>query len=202
MSPSQDDPTPQSDVKMVEMAKAGNGEAFTTLFQEHKSGVYGYLAGLVGNSEDAYDLTQKTFLNVWLKFHTLRDASRFKSWLYIIARNLAYDHRRSVILRTPSQSWEELEEKHTVTLSRPGPEEQVATAELVQLALAALPTKYRDCLLLQIEGGFSLNDIAEVMDISKESVSTYICNARKQFRQAYNHLEREPEAPGKRRSIP
>ena len=70
MSSSQDDFTHASDTELVKLAKAGNAEAFTLLFQRYKGSVRGYLTGLVGNSEDADDLTQQAFLNAWENMFT------------------------------------------------------------------------------------------------------------------------------------
>ena len=80
MSSSQDDFTHTSDTELVKLAKAGNADAFTLLFQRYNRPVRGYLAGLVGNSEDADDLTQRTFLNAWDKLLTLHEEFRFRPW--------------------------------------------------------------------------------------------------------------------------
>jgi RNA polymerase sigma-70 factor, ECF subfamily len=195
MSSSQDDFTHASDTELVKLAKAGNAEAFTLLFQRYKRPVRGYLTGLVGNSEDADDLTQQAFLNAWDKLLTLHDEDRFKSWIFTIARNLAYDYRRLQV-RSPSQSLESLKEREGFrerndAVDAINLEDETVVKELVKLALAELPPKYRDCLLLFIKGEFSRDEIAELLKISKASVSTYICTARKLFRQAYYRLKNE-----------
>jgi RNA polymerase sigma-70 factor (ECF subfamily) len=195
MSSSQDDLTHTSDTELVKLAKAGNAHAFTLLFQRYKGRVRGYLAGLMGNSEDADDLTQRAFLNAWDKLLTLHDEARFKSWIFTIARNLAYDYKR-LQARSPSQSLESLKERNN-TVNGINLEDEIAAKELVKLALAELPPKYRDCLLLLIKGGFSRDEIAELLKISKTSVSTYICTARRLFRQAYYSLKYEADATEK-----
>src|ERR1700726_3435622 len=110
MSSSQDDFTNTADTELVRLAKTGNADAFAMLFQRYKQPVRGYLAGLLGNSEDADDLTQRAFLNAWAKLPTLHDGSRFKPWIVSIARNLAYDYKR-LLARSHSQSLESLMER-------------------------------------------------------------------------------------------
>lgn len=195
MSSSQDDFTHASDAQLVKLAKAGNAHAFALLFQRYKGPIRGYLAGLMGNSEEADDLTQQAFLNAWDKLLTLHDEDRFKPWIFTIARNLAYDYKRFQT-RSPSQSLESLKEGHD-PVNRINLEDETAEKELVKLALAELPPKYRDCLLLLIKGAFSRDEIAELLGISKTSVSTYICNARRLFRQAYYRLKDEADATEK-----
>lgn len=181
--------TGMSDTSLVKLAQAGNGEAFGMLFQQYKMEIFGYLRGRLGNAEEAYDLTQRTFLKAWQKLPQLHDVSKFKPWLYTIARNEANDWWQSKV-KTPLESLEQLEEQH-VLVSKPGPEDEVAETELVMLALAELSPKYRDCLLLQIEGGLTLSEIAGMLGITQESATTYASNARRQFRQAYRRLKGE-----------
>ncbi len=109
MSPTQDDFIDGSNVRTVELAQAGDGEAFTSLVRHFEGGIYGYLAGLVGNDEEAHDLTQDTMLRAWQKLPTLQDVSRFKPWLYSIARNLTYDHLRQRQRRKKRASWQSWE---------------------------------------------------------------------------------------------
>ena len=175
---------PSSHSNLVELARAGNKEAFTTLFEKHQLGIYGFLAGLVGNSEDAYDLAQQTFFKAWQELVHLREASKFTAWLYRIARNLAYDQgrRRKHIIWV---SFGNLDDADTI-FQGPDPAEQLAQKDLIKAILAQLPLKYCECLLLKIEGGLSHRQIAEIVGISEESVSTYVSTARKLFRHLYH----------------
>jgi len=185
MSFSHDDISGVLHDSMVELAQMRNAEAFTVLFQYHRPGIYRYVVSFVGKVEDALDLTQSTFLKAWERLPTLRDVSKFKAWLYRIARNLMYDYGR----REESisfHSWEGLGE-HTIALSKPGPEEAVAQTELVQLALAEVLPHFRECLILQTVG-FSQREIAELVGINEASVRTYVSNARKQLHEAYHQL--------------
>jgi RNA polymerase sigma-70 factor (ECF subfamily) len=195
MSSSEDDCTHTSDAELVKLAQAGNAQAFAQLFQRYKGRVRGYLAGLVGNSEEADDLTQQAFLKAWDKILTLHDEGRFRPWIFTIARNLAYDYQR-LQARTPSESLECLKERSD-TVNSIDLEDKTTATELVKLTLAELPPKYRDCLLLRLEGGFSHEEIAALLKIGKTSVSTYLCTARRLFREAYYRLKARADASEK-----
>ncbi|MBO0780730.1 MAG: sigma-70 family RNA polymerase sigma factor [Ktedonobacteraceae bacterium] len=166
-----------------------NLEVFEALFLEYKERICRYQFSLVENIEDAHDLTQKTFIKAWEKLSTLRDESRFSPWLYTIARNVACDYWRSKkkILLYLSENF--IEQQNMMGIQ--GPEEIVEMSEIIKLALASLTPKYRACLLLSTVYGFSTAEIARFVGISKESVTTYLCSARSQFRQAYLQLKRE-----------
>jgi len=127
-------------------------------------------------------------MKAWLNLASLKDPLCFKSWLYTIARNTVRDYWRSKKVLNQHQSWEQLE-KTDISSGILGPEDRIIKAELVQLALAELPAKFRDCLLLHIVGGLSHTEIADIVDISEDSVRSYISSARKQFRKTYLDLE-------------
>jgi len=79
--------------EIVKRAMTGDHSAFAELFQHYNGSICRYLTRLVG-SEDGHDLAQETFFKAWRELPGLRDVKLFKSWLYRIATNLAYDHKR------------------------------------------------------------------------------------------------------------
>lgn len=185
----QDDFDRSSPVQVVEFARAGNCYAFTVLVRHFELEIHGYLAGLVGNVQEADDLTQETMLKVWQKLPTLQDVAHFKPWLYRIARNLAYDYLRRQRKR-PTTSLQSLQDLQRDDLGPIVPDfsERVEEAELLHLALKELPQKYRDCLLLQSIGEFSQQEVADLLGISKGSVSVYASKARRQLRNVLQRL--------------
>ncbi len=179
-------------IALVERAREGESAAFTALFEHFNARIFRYLERVVGNAEIGRDLTQETFIAAWRALPTLHDSRSFSAWLYQIATNMARLHlRRARLIR-----WLPWSAPETSTagahLSLVDPEEQVGQSEAVRLALAELAPKYRICLLLQLEGGFSQREIAQLLGITEKSVSANISRGRQQFRQVYLRLEREP----------
>ncbi|MEO8971193.1 MAG: RNA polymerase sigma factor [Ktedonobacteraceae bacterium] len=179
-------------VLLVKRAQAGDVESFAMLVQNHQHEICGYLTGLLGNREDGCDFTQQVFFKAWLNIGTLKNPVCFTAWLRQIARNLIYDYWRGRGKKVLYVSWEDLAENSTAE-SADGPEDSIAEAELVKLALAELPLKLRRCLLLEAVNGFSHDEIAERVGIGEASVGTYISSARKQFRIIYRRLQSEQE---------
>jgi RNA polymerase sigma-70 factor (ECF subfamily) len=192
-------PVPPSDAalaSLVERARAGDRDAFTALFHQYNAPICRYLAHLVGNDEAGADLAQETFLLAWRGLPGIRDDSRFAPWLYKIATNLARSHLRRARLVRWLPWAEPVGQQHSLP-ALPGPEHRLAEAEQVKLALAELTPTYRTCLLLQLEGGFSQREIADLLHLSEKSVSVYVSRGRQQFLQAYQRLEGESHASQK-----
>jgi RNA polymerase sigma-70 factor (ECF subfamily) len=187
-------PQPPSDASVtavVVRARAGDQAAFTVLFHQYNAPLCRYLAHLVGNDELARDLAQETFFRAWQSLPTMRDEHRFAPWLYKIATNLARSYQRHARLVRWLPWAEPVGEQARYVPTQAGPEGQVAEAELVTLALARLTPKYRVCLLLQLEGGLSQREIAQLLHLTEKSVSVYVSRGRQQFLQAYQALEEE-----------
>jgi RNA polymerase sigma-70 factor, ECF subfamily len=170
---------------VVKLAQAGDSDAFARIYGWYHTDIHRYLLGLVSSEEDASDLTQETFLHAWRAISGLRDVALFKSWLYKIARNCAYDFMRKkkgILI-----SLESISEDQSIEMGTSF-EDGIAQGDLVRQVLASIPLNQRDCLLLQDMGGFSQYEIAKLVGIGVQSVSTYISMARNQFRQTYNAL--------------
>ena len=177
-------------ILLVKRTQAGDVESFAMLVQSHQHEICRYLAGLLGNREDAFDFAQQVFIKAWLNIGTLKNPSCFTAWLRQIARNLIYDYWRGKSKKVHYVSWEHLAENNAVE-GADGPEDSIAEAELVKMALAELSFKLRQCLLLGVVYGFSHDEIAERLGIGEASVGTYISSARKQFRVIYRRLQSE-----------
>jgi RNA polymerase sigma-70 factor (ECF subfamily) len=183
--PAPDAPT----TALVEQARAGDRAAFTALFHQYNAPICRYLAHLVGNEEAGRDLAQETFFAAWRALADLRDPARFGPWLYRIATNQANSYLRQARL-TRWLPWAEPADAQAGHLpTSAGPEGQVSEAQQVAAALAQLTPKYRVCLLLQLEGGFSQREIARLLHLTEKSVSVYVSRGREEFRRAYQRLE-------------
>ena len=188
---------PADEAALVERACAGDVAAFTALYERYYAPICRYLARLVGDDDQGNDLTQDTFLAAWRALPAIERQSYFVPWLYRIASNLARSHlRRTRLIRW--LSWGDHEGfQYAGFPSIAGPEEYTGEAERVKLALAEVSPKYRSCLLLQLDVGFSQREIARLLGLNEKSVSVYVNRGRQQFRQAYHHLEHESDAKAK-----
>ncbi len=199
-------PSPSMDASALEAlasrAKTRDAQgyaAFELLFEYLNGPICDYLAYLLHNVELAHDLAQDTFIAAWQALPETREELHVRAWFFRIATNKAYSYlRRQKILTilsvegfTAALLGRDAEPDLLPGLSTPGPEDHVAEAELVAETLRRLSPKYRTCVLLQDQGGFSQREIAQILGISEKTVSAYVSRGRQQFLQVYQRLERE-----------
>lgn len=142
-------------------------ELLNRLIEEHQHRLYRYLLFLTGNPSLAEDLFQETWIRVLERGAQYNAKSKFESWLFAIARNLAIDASR----RKKTSSLEELGDPESNAPYDP-PDERAASvlqllvkrenAEAVQLSLLKVPAYYREVLLLRFSEELGLEEIAAV----------------------------------------
>ena len=175
---------------LVLRAKGGDQLAFEALYERYNDRLCRYLTRLVGNDGIGCELTQEVFMKAWESLLSLRDPSRFASWLYRIATNRAYNHQQHAkLLRVIP--WEE----HGIGAETPsvaGPEEEVEETELLKMALAHVSPTYRPCLILYVVEEFSQRQIAELLQMKESCVGKYVSRGKEELRQIYRRLANEP----------
>jgi RNA polymerase sigma-70 factor, ECF subfamily len=161
--------------------------SFERIYDEFKIPIYNYIYHLVGDREQADDLTQDTFLKAFKALPKMDASLKLSAWLYRIATNTAYDalRRRRLISWLP---WQELD-REPADVESADPQETVETVELVQMALHRMPQTYRAALLLYTQQGFTYAEIATTLGIAESGVKMYLSRARQAFRELYRSLE-------------
>ena len=166
----------RSDEQLMAAVMKGDQVALAALVTRHHAPLLGYLYRLVGGDRPlAEDLVQETLLHV-LRQRTYHADRPFKPWLYTIATNLARDYFKSAAVRQRGRSGEEEEEALLqMSDSAPGPEEHALAAEQggeVRAALAHLSEDYRVVVVLRFYQGFSLQEIAQTLQIPLGTVKS------------------------------
>lgn len=158
----------RSDEDLMKAWADGSMEAFETLYSRYRAPLYRYLLRLAGNETGANDLYQGAWEKVIAARRKLPKGAPFRAWLFRIAHNHAMDRFRR-------QRPESDLETETLAASSPGPAEEVSTAEQrrsLVTAIQALPADQRDALLLKLDGGLDLDDIARVTGVGRETVKS------------------------------
>jgi RNA polymerase sigma-70 factor (ECF subfamily) len=180
---------PDEFVQLVQLARLGDTVAFEQLYLRRYRDIYSFMIHLVGNEDAGRDLTHDTFLKAWQELSRLRDPSRFDSWLYRIARNLAWNwlQRQRIVQWLPLPEQEDV--SHPPQLSVTGFEHMVEERMLLKEALARVAPQYRECVILQVVQGMQQKTIAALLGLSRESVSKYVSRGLEQLRQVYAQPE-------------
>jgi RNA polymerase sigma-70 factor (ECF subfamily) len=159
---------------------------FESLVRAYSAELYRYGYWLCHDRFLAEDLVQETFARAWSARDTLRDDKAARSWLYTILRN---EHARLFERkRFDVDEYQEIDE--LVDPASMGPYHELE----IRQALHALAPGYREPLLLQVLGGFSCAEIAEMMNLSEGAVMTRLTRARLALRKL-------PELGTKRKGV-
>jgi RNA polymerase sigma-70 factor (ECF subfamily) len=145
---------------------------FEALAREYSADLFRYAMWICGNDALAKDLVQETFLRAWKAIDSLKEAQAAKSWLITILRRT---FERKVPKFTDVDSVV-LEETSELT-----PDERAERA-LVRQGMLSLAPRYREPLLLQVVMGYSCEEIATELKISKGAVMTQLFRAREKLK--------------------
>ena len=148
--------------------------SFESLVRAYSAELYRYAYWLCRDRFVAEDLVQETFARAWGARAALREQGAAKSWLYTILRNEnARLHEKKRLDMEEGQDLDAIEDLRLSSVS----------AELeMREALHALPESYREPLLLQVVGGFSCDEIAQMMQLTPGAVMTRLTRARQALR--------------------
>jgi RNA polymerase sigma-70 factor, ECF subfamily len=165
-------------------------EHFTLLVECFYPVVRGFFTRRVG-TEDALDLTQRTFTRVYEKLKDLREPEKFGGWLLTIARNILsrfLQQRRSeslVLLPSPAREDDAPDLVDRLADGRDDSLEQLLNAEQkaqLRAAVADLPPKMRQCVELRVRG-LEYRQIADEVGISIQTVKAHLFQAKARLRE-------------------
>lgn len=183
-------PTDALDQQDMARLVAGQDSALNDLTTRHAEPLFRYLVRLLQNESEAEDLAQETFVRVYQNRERFKSGSRFSTWLFAIATNLARDRQRWRA-RHPQLSLEADSEQTATPLAdrlpghQPTPADCLETNERVaaiRQAVAALPEDLRAPLVLAEYEDRSHAEIASILNCSAKAVEMRIYRARQQLR--------------------
>jgi RNA polymerase sigma-70 factor (ECF subfamily) len=172
----------------VSRARAGDQAAFEAIFQRYERQIYSFAYRMMGNADDAYDLTQECFIKAYRNLEKTSGDLNVSAWLHRIASNSCLDvlRRRQRIRWLP---WEN--DRHETLLPAYTPDDPEATLvssetrQDVQAVLNEMSPRNRLALLLREFEGMSTEEIGEVMGLSRSAVKSVLFRAREEFRKVY-----------------
>lgn len=194
--------TEEADHRLIEAIRGGDIERYGELVARYERQVYGVAWSRLGDAGMAEEASQLAFIHAFRHLGLLRDANRFGAWLTRIARgvaiNLGLRQRRELRKR---QLWSlECVESDAVS---PAPAiEKTAAPDHLREALADLPPRHRECLLLFYLEGRSVTECASRVGISEVAFKVRLHRARRALRaNLENRLEEALQELKPRRSL-
>ena len=181
------------DVRLMLEVRDGNSAAFEELMRRYQNRLVTVLEHLVGKRGQAEDLAQEVFLRVYRSRERYAPGSKFSTWLFTIANNVAANalrsrsRRREVQVTGQDHDREpDLLEQMAQAASGLMPTRQIDKAELREVVRAALDTlseRQRLAVLLCKFEEMSYADIAAAMDLSPKAIKSLLARARDNLRE-------------------
>jgi RNA polymerase sigma-70 factor (ECF subfamily) len=159
----------------------GNEKAFRHLFEKYADNIYGVAYNYTKSAEVAEEVTQDVFVKLWLKRKNLESIQSLESYLFIIARNHIFDlfHKRKRDQNFLNNLMENMQENNAT------PEDLFLlkeSQELIAEALATLPPQQQIVYELRRNHGFSMEEVAAKMGISRNTARNHLNRALQNIR--------------------
>ena len=154
----------------------GDKDGLKEIYEAYISYIYTIVLGLVGNRENAEDVTSEFFIKLWTIADVYQNNGTHKAWLATVARNMALDFIRKNKREIPTEEFaDETSREET-------PEQEVVGELSVQEALATLSEAERQVVDMKVLGEMSFREISEALHIPMGTVTWRYQNAIKKLR--------------------
>lgn len=170
------EPTPT----LLERCRQGDTEAFARLVTEQQDYVYTLARRIVHDPEEAADLTQEVFVQVWRGLPSFRGAARFRTWLYRIVVNRGLNRLRK---RRRERDDVSMDPQMIDSLAAAGNDPYTEAWQRERRAFIweqvdRLPAKYRLAVALYYQQELSCAEVAQVLGLPLGTVKTHLYRAR------------------------
>jgi len=184
----------QDDATLVSACQVGDQDAFALLVQRHQRFVFNLVFRMLGQYEEADEVTQETFLAAWQGLPGFRGNARFSTWLYRIAYNCALkqleQRKRDQALQLAIQV--EQADQRINNDERVGAEIEARDRQtIVREHLSNLPAKYRIVLVLRHLQEMTYEEMAEILTMPIGTIKTHLFRARSLLKERLEALEHE-----------
>jgi RNA polymerase sigma-70 factor (ECF subfamily) len=187
--------TPEDSALMLRY-RDGDVAAFHILYQRHKDSLYRYLLRLCRHHDTAEDIYQDVWSKIIKSRNRYRPTAKFTTFLFRVAHNCFIDHVRRNKRHTNEVSIDPNDSASPVEGPEDGAQRSIARDRLDQ-ALADLPHEQRDAVLLFLEAGLSVDKIASVTGVNRETAKSRLRYATGKLKTALADVQIESNrAPG------
>ena len=182
-----------ADAALIERCRRRDEAAFAEVVARYKNKIYNYVCRMMGNEDDAEDITQEVFIRMYQSLGSFRQQSSLNTWVFRIASNLCIDQfRRRKKHQAIAYSLDDTDDAgdragldREVPDATYEPQRILANTEMsaqITLALTLLPDKLRAVVLLYDLEELSYEEIARILEIPVGTVKSRLFNARLQLR--------------------
>lgn len=183
------------DAVLIHQTLSGDDRAFEILVGRYQSAVFGWIRQTLPYTEQEEDLAQEVFIQVYFNLDTLREPSKFTSWLRQIARNVCISWLRRQKpfvsyekLISDNQTREQIEMRSSQTVLTP--EEQLLAHETfanLENYICYLSEVHQEIIRLYYFEGLTYQEISEMLHLSESAIKSRLHRAREKLKGVYDN---------------
>ncbi|KHJ37990.1 ECF RNA polymerase sigma-E factor [Pedobacter glucosidilyticus] len=179
-----------TEAQLILQLKNGERQAYQTLVKNYQHKVYNTALSFLQDGNDAQDLTQEVFIEVYHTIHQFKGAAKLATWIYRITVNTCLEElrrrkrkkRMAFIISIFDTKYQTEIDKYS-DFEHPGIKlENKEHHQYLNKALMALPEHYRTVIVLHKLEGLSQQEIAEILDKSVSAVESIMVRAKQQLK--------------------
>lgn len=178
-----------SDEELVWRMQQGDMQAFDMLYERYKNDAYRVACLITGSRTDGEDLTQEAFVIAAQSIGSLRDGTKFRSWLLRTLSRAAWKYCRKSKRETPVADFFETGESESALSAVLRTDEQ----RRLYAALDTLDEKRRTVVVLYYFDDLPVREIARTLGVTEGTVKSRLFSARRHLRQALTEKEGKPK---------
>lgn len=188
-----------NELELIQQLREGDELAFKSLVATYQDMVFNTALGIVQNAEDAEDVAQEVFIQVFRSIDQFKGDARLSTWIYRITTTKALDHIRSrrrkkrfAFITSLFSANDELVHE-PIDFQHPGVAlDRKEQAALLFRMIEQLPENQKVAFTLHKTEGLSYQEIAEVMELSVSAVESLLFRARQNLRKLLEkHFEQD-----------
>ncbi|SDR05540.1 RNA polymerase sigma-70 factor, ECF subfamily [Flagellimonas zhangzhouensis] len=180
-----------SDEELVKQIVATNDPLlFGKLYDRYAKMVYNKCYGFAKSDDEAEDLTQDVFLQLFIKLRTFKGKSKFSTWLYSFTYNFCVNYvNRNKQRKMNDQSVQVDDSEHKLTEEIPDQSLYQMKTDKLQKSLELISAEDKSILLLKYQDGASIKDLVHLMDIGESAAKMRLKRAKERLVEIYNTLD-------------
>lgn len=165
----------KEEVLIITYQQSKCNKAFTELYEMYYSPLFDYVCKITGNAEDAFDITQETFITVSQELDKLRIPLTFRFWLFRIAKHKCMKHFRATAkLNLDIYEADTAEQSYDLTEAI----DKDATLEQLDIILSSLTPEDRNLLIAKYSEGKSIREIMDTTLLGSSAIKMKLMRAR------------------------
>ena len=165
--------------------KSGDHKAFEVIFVTYFNKVKYFINGLVKSESDAEELAQEVFVKLWVNRESIVIEKSFSSYLYVMARNAAFNFLKSKFVRD-SYLNDQLHQNNEESATSDDVIVAKETELLLKIIVSKMPEQRRRIYEMSRNQGLKNDEIAAQLNISKKTVENQLSLALKELRQVFS----------------